>query len=85
MLDPNRFTLSQAKHILVNLTDVNDWMASLETVDVFDTDIGELTSHQVIFQLKQVSKLVDQVNHVFPVFEILPRITGKQALDILIN
>jgi hypothetical protein len=85
MLNLKRFILAQHNLVAANLPHIHNRMHSLDTIDILEGETRQKTARQVILDLKQVPKLIHQMNHVLLIFKQLAGIRAENTLDVLVN
>ncbi len=60
--------VTKLHHILINISNTDNGMASLDTIDILEAEIGHQGASEVVINFKQVPKLINQVNDILSIF-----------------
>ncbi len=60
-------------------------MHSFDAIDILQTKIGNKGACKIVINLEHITKLIDKVNDIFPIFEDLSGVCAEHALNVLID
>ncbi len=85
MLKPKGLILPQGDLIICHLPDIHNRMYSLDTIYILERETSHKATGQIILNLEQIAKLIDQMYNIFFILKHLSRIGTENALDFLVD